>query len=481
MNYPHYFFNKIKSLALMLISLLMLTQCSENDELYLAPETSDTIISKSTSEATTEIASPSNCTSCTYVVPASSKTQVVDGKVLGLKPGNVICLSAQNNYSNILFKNIIGSSANPIVITNCGGTATLNATGLPYTMKTENSKYFRITGGQGIEHGINLTGGHMGLTLESLSTNFEIDHLEIHNVGFAGIMAKTNPTCDDATIRGKFIMRNTVFHNNYIHHTGGEGFYIGHSYYIKGVSTSCGIRYPHTIEGLKIYDNTIKFSGWDAIQVGCALSGASVYNNSIENYGASNTIYQNNAIQFSEGTKGICHGNYIKNGSGTGICAVGYGDAFLYNNIIINAGEFGIFCDERTSPGAGIKIINNTIITPKNDGIRLYTDLVPMNTVVNNIVVNPGSYSSYTYPRTGNDAYLYTLNKSLKIQQSNNYFTLNINSVKFISPTTFNYRINNTSPALNKGKDITVYNIPKDFYKQNRLKGAAYDIGASEY
>jgi hypothetical protein len=467
----------VKKIALFIGCFAFLFQCTTEEDIT---STEDVLVDQSIS-ATAVSTSPANCAECTYVVPSSAYTQTVDGAKLGLKPGAVICLRATNKYANIVFKNLIGSAYSPIVITNCGGTAILNATGMPYTMKTEKSKHIRITGGTGTTYGIKLLGGHMGLTLEGLTTNVEVNNIEVYNVGFAGIMAKTDPTCDDATIRGHFTMYDVNIHDNYVHDTGGEGLYVGNSFYEKGRTLSCGVRLPHIISGLKIYNNKIIRAGWDGIQVGCALNGAYVYNNRIENFGYKNEPYQQNGIQFSEGTKGICYNNFIKSGPGIGINVVGYGDSFLHDNIIISAGTFGIFCDERTQISlAGFRVLNNTIITPGQDGIRMYNDYVPA-VVYNNIVVNPGSYSKYTYPRTGNDAYLYKLTKTIPLTAANNLFTRDINTVKFTAPLSADYHLQSTSPAVNKGKDIRAYNIPTDYYKATRLKGIQFDIGASEY
>jgi hypothetical protein len=473
---PRVIFHFTSRLMLTVLALFLFFQCSEED-LSLTGDGTFTDVGISATSTT----SPATCAECTYVVPSSAYTITVDGAKLGLKPGAVICLSAANHYKNINFRNLVGTADQPITITNCGGTASLVATGLPYTMKTEYSKFIKINGGTGTTYGIKLTGGHMGLSLEKLTTNVEVNNIEVSNVGFAGIMAKTDPTCDNATIRGNFVMRDVILHDNYIHDTGGEGFYIGHSFYEKGVTLSCGVRYPHIIDGLKIYNNKVVRPGWDGIQVGCALNGAYVYNNTIENYGYLKSTYQDNGIQISEGSKGIVYGNLIKGGTGIGINVIGYGDCFLHDNIVVNAGTYGIFCDERTKSNLpGFKLMNNTIVTPKKDGIRMYNDLVP-GVVYNCIIVNPGSYSTYSYPRTGNDAYVYKISKTIPLAVENNLFTRDINYPKFVGATSYNYRLTSTSPALNKGKDVTSFNIETDYYKTIRLKGIAYDIGASEY
>ncbi|MBT1705698.1 right-handed parallel beta-helix repeat-containing protein [Chryseosolibacter indicus] len=471
---PHFILNAGKRISVVLILLSLFFQCSEDESLLKTEESINDITISAT--ATAEI-SPASC-NCTYIVPGNLSTVEVDGTKLGLKPGAVICLNAANKYQKVFFKNLVGTASAPILITNCGGTATLNAPGHPYTMKTEDCKFIKIAGGTGTSRGIKITGGHMGLVVGKLTTNVEVQNLEIFDVGFAGIIAKTDPTCDDATIRENFVMRDVSIHDNYVHDTGGEALYIGHSFYY-GVQTSCGLRLPHLIDGLKIYNNKIVNSGWESIQVGCALNGAYVYNNTIENYGVVNEPAQNNGIQFSAGTKGFAYNNLIKSGKGIGIMVIGHGEATLHDNVIIGTGSFGIFCDERDSRAAGYKILNNTIINTASDGIRMYNDYVPA-VVYNNIVVNPGTYSTYTYPRTGDDAYVYKLGKTIPVTMSNNLFTRDINTVKFVNPSAANYRITTSSPAVNTGKDIRSYNIDVDFYQQSRLSGSAYDIGASE-
>lgn len=463
-----------RSLAL-LLSFFILSQCS--DEVQM-PDSNQTI-TKASLSTTSEIVL-TDCASCTYVVPA--RTHVIDGLALGLKPGSVIGLSSSIAYGHLLFKNIVGTADNPIIIKNCGGTAVINGTGLSFSIKTEYSKYFRITGGNtAMTYGINIIGGSLGITLDRLSTNFEIDHVEIQQVGFAGIMAKTDPSCDDATIRGNFIMKNVYFHDNYIHETGGEGFYVGNSFYENGMNTNCGVRLPHEIHYLKINNNIVRNAGWDGIQVGCATKGTRIYANTVENYGTANVFNQRNGIQIGEGTGGLCYGNLVKNGLGNGLIVMGLGDNYVYNNIIVDAGGFGIFCDERVSPGPGFKFINNTILNPKSDGIRIYADLVPMNVIVNNIIANPGTYASYSYPRSSADAFVYKLSKDVKIDMSNNYFTISVDALRMAQPGTTNFRLSMGSPVIDAGADISQYNILTDFYKKARLKGAGYDIGAVEY
>lgn len=460
--------------AVSFIVLCLFSQCSEEDLLL----TSAKDLSVASTSGTTTTAT-GDC-GCTYTVPASAYR--IDAQALGLKPGAVICLKAGVAYKNLVFKNVRGTAAAPIIIKNCGGTANINGSGQWFGIRTEYSSFFRITGGTASgSYGIRINGGRQSLHLDLLTTNVEVDHVEIFNSGFSGVMAKTEPSCDDATIRGHFVMRNVILHDNYVHDTGAEGFYVGHNFYNTGVSTPCGTRLPGTLEGVKIYNNIIKNSGWESIQVASTPKGAEVYNNRIENYGVKNTQYQNHGVQFGEGGVAKFYGNLINGGKGNGVMIIGTAENFSYNNVIVNTGAHGIFCDDRTATGAGFKIINNTIVNSGQDGIRLYADNVPMNVVYNNVIVNPKSYSTYKYPRTGNDAYIYVLNKSVKIQSLNNYFTRDINAARFVNPAALNYALRSGSPAINKGLNIATYNIPVDFALKARLNGVAYDIGAYEF
>lgn len=449
-------------------------QCSEDN---LLPKTDPSASTTASDETASSMAV--DC-GCTYTVPANAYR--LDAQALGIKPGAVVCLKAGTAYKNLVFSKFKGTAAAPITIKNCGGMVTINGTGKWFGLRTEFSSFIRITGGStsGV-YGIRVNGGQQSIHLDQLTTQVEVDHVEIANSGFAGIMAKTEPSCDNASIRGNFVMRNVILHDNYVHNTGGEGFYVGHNSYEKGINTPCGIRLPHTLEGVKIYNNLIKNSGWESIQVASTPKGAEVYNNRIENYGVKNVLYQNNGVQFGAGGTGKFYGNYIKGGKGNGLIILDNAENFVHDNVIVNTGGHAIFCDDRAATGIGFKFINNTIINPGRDGIRIYADNVPMNIVYNNLIVNPKSYVTYKYPRTGNDAYVFLLGKSVKVTLLNNHFTRDINSVKFTNPSAFNYSLMSGSPVINKGTNIGAYNIVVDYAQNPRLKGIAYDIGAYEY
>lgn len=181
-----------------------------------------------------------------------------------------------------------------------------------------------------------------------------------------------------------------------------------------------------------------------------------------------------------EGTVGKCYGNFIKGGKGTGIILVGNGKNHVYNNVIVNAGQDGIFCDDRVA-GEGFVFTNNTIIRPGLNGIRLYADQVSMSKVQNNIVIAPGNYNKLVYPRKKEEAYFYKLSSAVRVSVLNNYYSLDINAPKFAGASSDNYALTSSSSvAVNKGTSISTYGIPIDYAKKIRVRGTSVDIGAYE-
>ncbi|HEY8400718.1 MAG TPA: right-handed parallel beta-helix repeat-containing protein, partial [Cytophagaceae bacterium] len=409
-----------------------------------------------------------NTATCTYTIPLNQS--VVDAKSLNIGPGSVVCLEA-GTRGPLILRNFVGSPTSPIIFVNKGGKVTFKTSG-SYGVKVENSKYLKFTGTGSSSHkyGIEIDGPHIGITFEKLTTNLELEYAEIHNIGFAGVMCKTDPSCDQSTWRDNFVMRDIVMHHNYIYKTGGEGFYIGNSFYASGRSLSCGNIMPHSIENLSLYDNIVRYTDAEGIQVGCVIRGAKIYNNTIEYYGQSPFAnYQNNGLQIGEGTGGLCYNNVIKNGPGNGMIVLGLGDNVIFNNLIINSGENGVFVDERYTPGSNFAFYNNTIVNAGQDGMRFYSEKIPMNTVVNNIIINPGS-----------GKFINTSN-GVRLTESNNFTSKNVADVKFVNASAGDYRLQAGSPAIDAGANVASKGVTFDLTGAGRPAGKGFDIGAYEF
>ena len=422
----------------------------------------------------------------------------VDGARLGVNPGDTVYVeSGHRDY--LRFVNIHGDSLNYVVIANYGGTVEINTETFLYGIQIFDCSYFRFTGSgeKNIKYGIKITktpAKTNGLTLDGSSTNFEIDHLDITQTGFAGICANPKPDCEDKLNRGNFVQRNTIYHDNYIHSTWGEAFYIGHSFY-NGYTINCdGVDkfvLPHELNGVKIYNNIIDSCGYDGIQVGCATEDCEIYGNKISYYGAQNEKNQNFGIIIAAGTTGKCYNNFIINGTGNGINVFGLGNNTIYNNIIINPGydfsgkysttnSIGIFCDDRgTTTGRYFNFFNNTIISPKGDGIRFISTISKNSKISNNLILNPGTLGSY-YNNDIDKSYV-NYDNTVDLTVSNNYFSTNTESVKKLNSPEDVYKYCSHLPIINGGIDVSQYGILTDFNGKTRKYNELVDIGAFEY
>jgi hypothetical protein len=116
----------LKACALVGVSLFSLTQCADEDLITpnkpvateAAASTTETGVplSLSISGIHTFSTEPVDCKTCKYIV-ASNET-IVDGALLGIKPGDIICLDAAKKYSSVEFTNILGTIEKPVVIAN---------------------------------------------------------------------------------------------------------------------------------------------------------------------------------------------------------------------------------------------------------------------------------------------------------------------------------------------------------------------------
>ena len=421
----------------------------------------------------------------------------VDGSKMNIQPGDTICIEAGERTS-LKFINFNGSASNYIVFKNFGGEVIVKNDYMPYGISIENSSFFRFTGtgSSDIKYGIRILGtksGASGLGVGNLSTNFEIDHLEIANTGFAGIFSKTDPVCDLSKNRGNFTQYQSFYHDNYIHNTGGEGMYIGYSFY-SGKSITCDgvptMLYPCDLIGVRIYNNVIDSAGWDGIQVGCATEDCEVYNNAVTNYGVAGVPAQHTGIQIGGGTTGLCYNNKIVNGSGPGIAVFGLGNNDIFNNLIVNAGYnyfpndstkriYGIFCDDRDPiPGRYFNFYNNTIVNPKTDGIRFMSVLSKNNLLYNNIIIHPGSLLSYNFI-PAQSPYI-NLSTNVDAVLANNYFYKDASNIQFVDSLNTDYRLSANSPAIDAGFDMSNKGLNFDINNAPRPSGNGYDIGAFE-
>lgn len=377
--------------------------------------------------------------------------------------------------------NFHGSPGNEITFTNKGGKVRIgdpNKDGLLVTT----SSHFKIRGDNdpNYRYGIHIyeaKGQCLKLSLQS--TNYEVSYIELSGASFAGLMAKTDPSCTDPSMNfGGFIQFDTVIHNMYIHDVGGEGMYIGHSFFsgMPANRTGCGILYPHEIIGLKVHDNIVERCGYECIQIGSATQDVSVHDNTVRDAGLVGRTGHQNGIQIGEGTTGDFFNNIVVNTGANGIVMLGKGNTRVYNNVLANTGTNSIFCDSRptTEDNSYIYIYNNTLINPAKYGILKYdTHGHPTeNVFVNNIMVVPDESFSFVQLSSGVSASI-----------ADNITSRNAVPFNFVDVSRDDYRNLPGSIAINAGRDLSTdpdLPLTSDLEGNTRPFGSGFDAGAYE-
>jgi hypothetical protein len=400
-----------------------------------------------------------------------------------LKPGDTILLLA-GSRPYIYLKEVKGSAGHPIIVMNGGGVVTIN-TDHYYGVKIAGCRYLRFTGTGDPKHfygfAISRVANGAGVSIGDLSSDIELDHCYIGHTKIQGLFAKTDPDCSLVSARNKFTQYNTIIHDNYLDYTGMEGMYIGSSFY-TGETFKCHgkdtVIFPSDLVGVHVYNNIVNHSGWDGIQVGCAVKDCSIHNNIIMYDSQAGVPDQMSGIMFGGGTYADVYSNYIAYGKGDGIDCFGLGGR-IYNNMIINPGykyypgnksypKHGIYVGDATVvPGNSFHILFNDIINPKDAGINFASIKSVRDLIANNVVINPGG---------GSGRYIVT--SSINATEKNNFLSMKIADAGFTADTT--YRLLKTSKLIDAGYPDSK-GITTDYFGHPRPQGKGFDIGAVEF
>ncbi len=425
-------------------------------------------------------------TDCTHFI--DTDVQVIDGQ--GFEPGDVICLYP-GLRSFLLFNNLNGTAKNPITIINTIGQVVIDTDHF-YGVKFSHCSHIRFTGSGSdqIDHGIYIrrVGSGAGISVDDLSTNFELDHLRIANTALGGIYVKTDPDCSFAATRDNFTFTQLAIHNCWLHDIQDEGFYIGSAKYTGQYLPDCDTTVlPHLMEHVHIYNNLVERAGWDGIQVSSSPVDCEIYGNTIIGDSWRETPFQMSGILIGGGSKCDCYNNKIFDGKGDGIDIFGSGHMRIYNNLIVNAGrqfmpndpnqpKHGIFVGNAPdNSSASLKIMHNTIVSPKTTGVRFNNSHTDENLFVNNIIVDPGGWE-----QMNDNAFFDHQLPAGNYTQSHNFLDHSIEKVHFINPATNDYDLQPHSPAINKALVLNDQQIDFDIDWRPRPHNEGYDIGAFE-
>lgn len=463
-----------------------------------------------------------NC-GCSLTFKTSNRkgVNILDGRKAPynrLRPGSTLCIPA-GNYQELRFINFRGNGAKPITIKNCGGKVTTNN-----GITVLGSRYLKISGAghPAIKYGIKIQRARgTGLDLKGLSSDVEVENIEVQNAGFAGIMVKTDPQCNKPkTWRKSFTFYNLKIHDCYIHDTHGEGMYIGYTGGYERSNRRCGGRqvFGHLFKSVRIYDNIIVRTGWDGLQINLAVQDVRVYRNTVIGYGTQKRANQNFGWSIGGGTKGRFYNNFIYQINsfksrasnpyqlkGSGVQIISNGDTFFYNNVIVNSERHALFIHNRLSRRMlnfreGYYFLNNTIVGSRLSGIfynsastKEKDDKLQWKRIFfNNLIVAPQATHHKTRTWKGmNENYVDFNSKAMrdnaKANIKNNVCLTNTSQARFANANNLvidanNYRLANGARGINAGRGNTrSFGFSTDFNGVSRGTGGKPDAGAFEY
>lgn len=266
---------------------------------------------------------------------------------LPVGPGDTICL-AEGRRPYQYLQGISGTAQQPVVVTNCPQGPALVGPAFRYGLWLDSVAFVRITGGlsPAIPHGIHIDGtsSGSGLSVTGNSHHVEIDHLEISGTDFAGIMVKQdyggNPPDPWPVFTGLSI------HHNHVHHTGGEGMYLG--------ETKSPGQYFREVA---IHHNLIRHTGWDLMQV-ANMDGVEISHNVMVDGGVLREPVQQNGFQIGDNTRRLrFHHNVVAGTGANSAIVMGSGSIALDSNWFSGAkGDQALFVDNRSLVDTGTTI-----------------------------------------------------------------------------------------------------------------------------
>ncbi|APZ45979.1 hypothetical protein BW723_06585 [Polaribacter reichenbachii] len=337
---------------------------------------------------------------------------------------------ASSRTKAIKFQQLVGDAGAPIVVINLNGQVKINNPESWGGITFENCQYIKISGAghPNFRYGFELGGYNCGLAFSELSSDCEAENIKIAHDGFFGIFAKKdfggNPPVPYP------VFNNLIIHDCFIENVS-EGMYIGET-------KSPGMEFKN----LKIYNNIIRNTKRESIQVANAVENVEIYNNTMVNAGLENIDFHTNNLQIGDNSVVNAYNNIILEAPAFGIISFGKGGSTFSNNYIANSQ--GMFIDNRifTDTIKPITINTNYFININgNQVVRNMNELNPLS-------INNNTYDS-NIPFYNNDSG--NLNN---FSLSNNTFST-IYEITFKDTLQNNYSLSDNTPQELKGLGAT--------------------------
>ena len=450
---------------------------------------------------------------------------VIDGagRIMPANRSYVIGIEA-GSHGRLNFRNWVGSPAYPVIIANKDGKAVisdaLGSVGDAVTLS--NCTYVQIRGDNAAvaRYGIEIAragepggAGWRDLIVTGASSFVEVAFVEAHHATFAGIMVKSDPSCNtpETSLTNhnwgnseplpaapiNFVMQGINIHDCYVHDTGGEGMYLGYSSWAKQVlCDSANTNHPkasvrgHELQHLRVNHNLVERSGWDGIQVSSATLDIKVHDNIVYQAATLMDTNQGNSLFVGGGSTGEYYNNLLLDTNlGSMNVIAPSRDVSVYNNVMHGGGVFaragpvpyptsitpGSWVDYlRTQPGGFVNFFNNTMVYSTTFGFRT-DDQISANRFKNNIVVAADT----AYP-------LIDAQNGAVLDQDKNVAQRDSLGINFVNEDELDFRVASGSNAINAGMSLAGLPSPQvsvidDITGVTRPQGGTYDAGASEY
>ena len=337
---------------------------------------------------------------------------------------------ASSRTKAIKFQQLVGTSEAPIVVININGQVKINNPESWGGITFENCQFIKISGAghPNFRYGFELGGYNCGLAFSELSSDCEAERIKIAHDGFFGIFAKKdfggNPPVPYP------VFNNLIIHDCFIENVS-EGMYIGET-------KSPGMEFRH----LKIYNNIIRNTQRESIQIANAVEDVEIYNNTMINAGLEDLIYHTNNLQIGDNSVVNAYNNIIIKAPTFGIIAMGKGDSNFSNNYISDSQ--GMFVDNR--------MFTDTL-KPITIDSNYFSNMTGPQVVRNMNELNPIEINNNTYdtniPFYNNDSG--NLNN---FSHSNNSFST-IHQITFKDTLNNNYTLSDDTPQEFKGLGAT--------------------------
>lgn len=413
---------------------------------------------------------------CDHVVEPD--VGIADGSALGVQPGQSVCVrGGAREYLRL--QKFVGAPDQPITIRNCEGVVDISNDDRGYGLTVDESRYVHVTGtgDEGATYGFRARASKdgpdysaMSVAVGNLSSDIELDHVEAYEAGFAGIMWKTDPRCDLSANLDHFVMFDSRLHHNYVHDTGGEGLYFGSTGYGGREYTCDGqqvILYPHEHHGAQIHDNVFENTGWDGAQIGVTPVDCAFHHNTVRNVGLKGELYQQQGLQIGGASACDVFNNVLMDGPTNGVFVLGADDTFVYNNLIVQFGDSGIYANDQELPlDARFRFAHNTIIVGTGmRGLTVFGAGLGPGYAFNNVIVGPDALG------VGGDVPDFT--------QTANVTAETVDGLGFVDPANRDYHLLPDSSLRDAGV-APPDAVAVDLDEVPRSDGAP-DVGAFEY